>query len=437
MRGEWSGLQALISNECPYAYYIHCFAHRLQLALVAAAKEVIPIHHFFEKVNTITNVVTASCKRHDQLQAAQAEEIARLIRIEELETGRGLNQVGTLKRASETRWSSHLSSLRSLKIMYVATCSVLKNIISDGTTYAQRADADAVYDGITSFEFILILHIMIDILEISYDLCQALQCKSQDIVNAMHLVSTTKTLIQKLREDGWDLLFGKVKLFCEKMSIDIPNMTDHYTAGRGRSRRIKGPNTMAHHFQYDIFIATVDSQLQELNERFTANMMELLVLCSALDPRDDYKYFSIENVCKLDEKYYPDDFSEQEKLHLRFQLEHFELDIHQFPGLKNLSTISELCQELVKTRKAEIYPLVDRLVRLVLTLPISTASGERAFSAMKLVKTRLRNKMEDDFLTSYLITYIEKEIAQSFDTDTIIDEFCDMKERRLQFKLPK
>ena len=40
MRGEWNGLKALILNECPYAYYIHCMAHQLQLALVAASREV-------------------------------------------------------------------------------------------------------------------------------------------------------------------------------------------------------------------------------------------------------------------------------------------------------------------------------------------------------------------------------------------------------------
>ncbi|GLT98112.1 hypothetical protein SLE2022_156340 [Rubroshorea leprosula] len=39
MRGEFKGLQALISKECPYAYYIHYLAHHLQLALVAASKE--------------------------------------------------------------------------------------------------------------------------------------------------------------------------------------------------------------------------------------------------------------------------------------------------------------------------------------------------------------------------------------------------------------
>jgi hypothetical protein len=55
---------------------------------------------------------------------------------------------------------------------------------------------------------------------------------------------------------------------------------------------------------------------------------------------------------------------------------------------------------------------LGRLIRLVLTLPVSTATTERAFSAMKLVKTRLRNKMEVGFLRDCLIIYIEKEIAE-------------------------
>jgi len=57
---------------------------------------------------------------------------------------------------------------------------------------------------------------------------------------------------------------------------------------------------------------------------------------------------------------------------------------------------------------------------------------ERAFSAMKTVKTRLRNRMDDDLLANYLIVYIEKEIAERFTIDMIIDEFYYMKERRAQ-----
>ena len=73
-----------------------------------------------------------------------------------------------------------------------------------------------------------------------------------------------------------------------------------------------------------------------------------------------------------------------------------------------------------------------RLIRLVLTLPVSTATTERAFSAMKLVKTRLRNKMEDGFLRDCLLIYIEKELAVGFSTDDIIDEF-NTESRRVPF----
>lgn len=66
---------------------------------------------------------------------------------------------------------------------------------------------------------------------------------------------------------------------------------------------------------------------------------------------------------------------------------------------------------------------MDILVRLILTLPVSTATTEDAFSAMKLVKTKLRNKMEDGFLRDCLVTYIEKEIVVGISTDAIIDKF--------------
>ena len=65
--------------------------------------------------------------------------------------------------------------------------------------------------------------------------------------------------------------------------------------------------------------------------------------------------------------------------------------------------------------------------------PVSTTTTERAFSAMKLVKTELRNKMEDDFLNDSLMLYIEKDIVSTFSLDSIVDDFEDLKERRVPF----
>ena len=82
---------------------------------------------------------------------------------------------------------------------------------------------------------------------------------------------------------------------------------------------------------------------------------------------------------------------------------------------------------------SEHYKLVYKMVRLMLTLPVSTTTTEWAFSVMKVVKTNLRNKMENDFLTDSLMLYIEKDIFLTFSLDSIINDFENLKERCVSF----
>lgn len=76
--------------------------------------------------------------------------------------------------------------------------------------------------------------------------------------------------------------------------------------------------------------------------------------------------------------------------------------------VSSVSTIVDLCKGLVATQKREKYYFLDRVVRLVLTLPISTTTIERRFSALKIFKNPLRNKMLDEFLENNLVVNIEK-----------------------------
>ncbi|XP_075663245.1 uncharacterized protein LOC142632793 [Castanea sativa] len=229
MRGEWNGLQALFLKECPYAYYVHCMAHRLQLALVITSREVKVVHQFFDHLTNIINIVIGSSKRNDELQYAQGEQIENMITFNEIETGRGANQIGTLQWAGDTHWGSHFQSICSLTKMFNATCKVINTIFEEGVNYKQRGDAERAYQVLTSFEFVLILHTMKEIMGITNILCQALQQHSQDLLNAMHLVSTTKSLIQKLRDDGWESLLASVTSFCGQHEIDIPDLNARYT----------------------------------------------------------------------------------------------------------------------------------------------------------------------------------------------------------------
>ncbi|CAJ2663894.1 unnamed protein product [Trifolium pratense] len=156
-------------------------------------------------------------------------------------------------------------------------------------------------------------------------------------------------------------------------------------------------------------------------------------LSCALNPKGNYKAFNIDTICTLAEKYYPMDFNEQEKITLQFQLRQFLVVTRQSKDLNNLSTIQELCSCLVATDRATIYYLIDRLLRLIMTLPVSTATTERCFSAMKIIKTRLRNKMEGRFLADSMTVYIEREIGASISSDLIIDDFKALGTRRLLF----
>lgn len=61
------------------------------------------------------------------------------------------------------------------------------------------------------------------------------------------------------------------------------------------------------------------------------------------------------------EKIYPFDFSEHQKISLRFQLQHFIIDAPNNPTLKNLCIMHKLCQSLANIGKLDTY-LLDRLI---------------------------------------------------------------------------
>jgi hypothetical protein len=62
MRGEFSGLRALILRDSKSAYYINYFAHQLRLVIVAMAKKNDDISDFFDMISLLLNVAGASCK---------------------------------------------------------------------------------------------------------------------------------------------------------------------------------------------------------------------------------------------------------------------------------------------------------------------------------------------------------------------------------------
>ncbi|XP_070048716.1 uncharacterized protein [Nicotiana tomentosiformis] len=75
MQGDLRGLKTLIQQESKSAYSIHCFAHQLQLTLVAVSKKCLEVGELVLLVSNVLNIVGGSFKRMDDLRESQAEKV--------------------------------------------------------------------------------------------------------------------------------------------------------------------------------------------------------------------------------------------------------------------------------------------------------------------------------------------------------------------------
>ncbi|XP_024989312.1 uncharacterized protein LOC112523872 [Cynara cardunculus var. scolymus] len=329
MRGEFNGLKALILNENSSAYYIHCFAHQLQLVVIAVANKHDGVENFFNMLGMVINVVNASCKRKDMLRQSYKDRVQEAIGKCEIDIGTGKYQELSLIRAGDTQWGSHYKTILSLIALFPNVVEVLWYVEDDGDNGFSRTQA-------TGFGY-------------------------------------GRPLFKKRRQ-----------------------MTDI---------------TNCHYYKLDIFNTVVDMQIQEFGDR--------------------YSEFNLSDLLKLNELY-PQNFSHMDRIAFEKQLNMYYLIMRQDERFANLSGTAELARLLVETKKHKTYPLVYRLLKLALVLPVATATVERCFSAMKIVKSDLRNKIGDEFLNAARICIIEKEALLTVSNDDVITQFQKMKNRRTQ-----
>ncbi|XP_009786661.2 uncharacterized protein [Nicotiana sylvestris] len=199
-----------------------------------------------------------------------------------------------------------------------------------------------------------------------------------------------------------------------------------------RSRRKPDDCTVLHHYRVDVFCKIIDWQIQELNERFDEVTTHLLHGIACLNPINSFSSFDIRKIMRMAELY-PDDFDEFSMGALENQLASYIIDVRDVDErFSDLHGLCDLSKRLVQTKKHSNYPLVFRLVKLALLLPVATASVKRAFSAMKFIKNDLRSRMNDEFFSGCLVPYVEKNVFDSISNDAIIKTFQDMKPRRVQ-----
>ena len=81
----------------------------------------------------------------------------------------------------------------------------------------------------------------------------------------------------------------------------------------------------------------------------------------------------------------------------------------------------------------KIFSELYILLRLYLTVPLSNASAERSFSALRRVKTYLRSRITQEHLNPHLMLHVHKILTDAIDLHDIARDFINVNERRLGF----
>ncbi|ESQ30571.1 hypothetical protein EUTSA_v10012261mg [Eutrema salsugineum] len=366
MKGEFNGLKSLISRENTSAYYVHCFAHQLQLI-------------FFYMISVLLNVVGASCKRKDMFRERHRETSEKEVNDGERNTGKGLNQDVSLQIPGNTRWGSHYRTLLHLVEVFSSIVHVFECVQNDDIEDSKKRQAHGLLRYFNNFDFVFYLHLMVHLLGLTDSLSTALQKRDQEILNDISLVTGV---------------------------------------------------TNGHHFKVNCLNAVLDLQLQEFNDRFNEVNTELFICAASLSPIGSFAQFDQSKLMRL-LKFYLSDFSSGECISLEQQLDIYIDNVRSDERLTHLQDLGELTRMLVKTQKHMIFPLVYRLLKLILILLVATATVKRCFSAMKIVKTDQCNRMGDQFLNDCLICFVEKDVFQIITNESVIKRFQDMKDRRI------
>ncbi|KAL7858052.1 hypothetical protein AOLI_G00181540 [Acnodon oligacanthus] len=88
--------------------------------------------------------------------------------------------------------------------------------------------------------------------------------------------------------------------------------------------------------------------------------------------------------------------------------------LHNFPD--HVATCPfDMLNYIYSEKLLDLYSNLSIALRLLLTLPVSVASGERSFSALKLLKTYVSFEAAKNVLTS-----IEREVRRSLDMEDIV-----------------
>ena len=86
-------------------------------------------------------------------------------------------------------------------------------------------------------------------------------------------------------------------------------------------------------------------------------------------------------------------------------------------------------QRTLEEMNEHLYPNIATILRILLLIPVTSASVERSNSSLKFIKTPLRATMGEERLNALMLLFVHKDIH--IDINKIIDLFANRHPRRM------
>ena len=104
------------------------------------------------------------------------------------------------------------------------------------------------------------------------------------------------------------------------------------------------------------------------------------------------------------------------------------------PTLQNVTSIHTICEALNRNNVyKDMLPSIHCLLRLYMTIPITSATSERTFSALRRLLTYLRSPMTEKRLNNCLLLNVHKSYTDSLDLTAVAKVFIHRQDERVKY----
>lgn len=416
--GRYAGLQALIKNQQPNAEFVHCAAHNLNLVVNDSVKNILEISKFYDIVEELYVFFSDSLLRWNALNSEIRENKVVVL---------------TLKRLCPTRWSSRLDALFSIKTNFTCILKCLTNIVLISKKSNEKVKAMALKNKTECFDFILMLEFQFEVMQKVQLLSKLMQSSDVDLETVSLKLKQVKTDFIDLRKH-FNEVVSNAKVLAQEWKIDTTLKSHRQNVAKRFFDEIASDTVFSSElqkFKITVFYASLDIIIAQISNRFTSfeNTVQPFMFLNPIYLSNVTKEDLTENCAKLVNKYEND---------LSFDLEN---EIKQFQSLfsndiKKLASIWELCEFIFNKNclLCSNLPNLCTALQLFITMPVTSASAERSFSKLKLIKTFLRNTIGESRLSNLAIIGIEAQKARNLNIENLVDTFIKTKKRRFCLK---